>query len=493
MFFGKDSRLSARVFGTVLNFPLYDGDCCPAARECLAVGDVTGAIAEWQRLADLGSGTARCVLAYLYLMGAPSIPMDLAEARRMALSAVSGARGYANYLLGCISLREKRGSEAGKYFAESIKAGFTPAATHLASIAVRGSSDEGKRKAVNLLRKSVLAGHWPAFLRLASLYLSGQLGFAKRFVGLMLLIPAFARLVIALKYRIFSIQSFQASTSATQSLFNETGIRRSEGANSVAPRFYRRSIVRWTHVGAATTAVLALLVQSLHGRDGNASALMLSMWGLLAAWPYAISYWIASNLNTRTLISMLVQTLALCILTTSACSAYLGQLFNTTLDMWEVAEVTGAQAFLLIIACGIGENAAQQVETSDLPTPRVRRRLIWGHLILGLLAAGSWLSRPSVWSGHYLREHGFDLATYVLLATPPYLMGALIAWRSGPLKWWKMWAYVGVLIAGTAIAVVNNSGTWILPPGLLGIGLVLLVQSIAFFLVGEWALDDTEG
>ena len=68
MFFSKDSRLSARVFGTVLNFPLYDGDCCPAARECLALGDVTGAVAEWQRLADLGSGTARCILAYLYLM-----------------------------------------------------------------------------------------------------------------------------------------------------------------------------------------------------------------------------------------------------------------------------------------------------------------------------------------------------------------------------------------------------------------------------------------
>src|ERR1700689_141303 len=114
MFFSKDSRLSARVFGTVLNFPLYDGDCCPAARGCLAVGDVTGAIAEWQRLADLGSGTARCVLAYLYLMGAPSIPMDLAEARRMALLAISGARGYANYLLGCISLREKQPSEAAK-------------------------------------------------------------------------------------------------------------------------------------------------------------------------------------------------------------------------------------------------------------------------------------------------------------------------------------------------------------------------------------------
>jgi hypothetical protein len=108
MFFSKDSRLSARVFESVLNFPLYDADCSPAARDCLAVGNVVGAIAEWQRLADLGSGGARCVLAYLHLMGALSIPIDLEEARRIALSAVGGSRGYANYLLGCISLRDAR-------------------------------------------------------------------------------------------------------------------------------------------------------------------------------------------------------------------------------------------------------------------------------------------------------------------------------------------------------------------------------------------------
>jgi hypothetical protein len=50
MLFDKNARLSARVFGTVLNYPLYDADCCPAARELLAVGNVAGAIAEWRRL-----------------------------------------------------------------------------------------------------------------------------------------------------------------------------------------------------------------------------------------------------------------------------------------------------------------------------------------------------------------------------------------------------------------------------------------------------------
>jgi TPR repeat protein len=166
--FSKDSRLSASVFGRVLNLPLYDGDCSPAARECLARGDLNGAVAEWQRIAGLGSGTARCILAYLHLMGTPSIPQDL---------------------------------EAAKYFGESIKTGFIPAATHLASIVVRSTSEEGKQKAVNLLRKSVGAGHWPAFLMLARVYLSGQLGFAKRLFGLVLFLPAFLRFSLALKHQ----------------------------------------------------------------------------------------------------------------------------------------------------------------------------------------------------------------------------------------------------------------------------------------------------
>ncbi len=70
MFLSKEGRQSARIMGHVLNFPLYDGDCSPTARNLLAVGDVDGAIAEWRRLADLGSGRARCVLAYLALKGA---------------------------------------------------------------------------------------------------------------------------------------------------------------------------------------------------------------------------------------------------------------------------------------------------------------------------------------------------------------------------------------------------------------------------------------
>jgi len=40
MFLSKETRQSARIMGHVLNFPLYDGGCSPAARNLLAAGDV---------------------------------------------------------------------------------------------------------------------------------------------------------------------------------------------------------------------------------------------------------------------------------------------------------------------------------------------------------------------------------------------------------------------------------------------------------------------
>lgn len=494
MFLGKNARLSARVFGRVLNFPLYDADCCPAARECLAIGNVAGAIVEWQRLADLGSGSARCVLAYVHLMGAPSVPVDLEEARRIALSAVSGARGYANYLLGCIALRERQPSEAVKYLVESTKAGFVPAMTHLALLLIRGASQDSKRKAVDLLRKSAAAGHCPALLRLAGVYLSGEMGFPQRAIGLALLVPAFVRVWFALKYQIFSIQCFQVMASATPSLFNEEGTQPFEKADSFPIGVSRRAIVRWAHAIAAIAAAVVLVSQSeaFARPDREASALVLAGWGLLGAWPYGFSYFIASTVNTRTLISTLVQTTLLCLITTLVCSAYSGQLFDTTLHGWEIAAVTVAQAFFLLAGCGLGERAAQQVEGSNLPIPPARHRVVWAHAILGLVAAGSWLSRSEVWRWDYLRHNGFDLASYVLLATLPYLTSAVLSWQLVTTNRCKPWAYVGILILGTALAVVNNTGLWVLQPGLTGVWLVLMVQFIGFIFMAEWALDEAE-
>jgi TPR repeat protein len=498
MLFDKNARLSARVFGHVLSYPLYDADCCPAAREYLAAGNVAGAMEEWQRLADLGSGSARCVLAYVHLMGAPSIPVDLEEARRIALSAVSGARGYANYLLGCIALKEKQPSEGLKFLVESSKAGFVPANTHLASITIRNASGAAKQNALKLLRRAAVAGHRPALLRLAGVYLSGQVGFAKTPVGLALLLPAFVTCFLSIKYQCFSIHCFQVMASNSRSLFNQQGIRRFDKTESVAtgvatPGVSRSTIIRWTHAIAAITAAVVLVTQSSHisGHPSITSAPAIAGWALLAVWPYGVSYLVASAVNARRLISTLVQSMLLCLVTTLVCSAYLGHLLDWPLSVWVVVFLTVAQAFLLLMASGLGEQAAEQVEASDVPITPYRRTLAWSHVILGLVAAGSCLARPIV---EHLdsSEYGFNVASYVLLATLPYLASALLSWQLVTASRWKPWAYVGILMIGTALAVVNNSGIWVLQPGLLGIWTVLIVQFIAFIFVAEWALDETE-
>ena len=146
MFLSEESRQSARVIWHVLIFPLYDGNCSPAARRLLEVGDVDGAIAEWQRLADLGSGRARCVLAFVALTGTASKEPDIEEARRLATSALSGERGYANFVLGCIAIKERRVSSIAQYLGESNKAGFLPAATLLASLAAAAPHTSAKSK-----------------------------------------------------------------------------------------------------------------------------------------------------------------------------------------------------------------------------------------------------------------------------------------------------------------------------------------------------------
>jgi hypothetical protein len=488
MLFDKSARLSARVFGHVLNLPLYDADCCPAARECLAVGDVAGAIAEWQRLADLGSGGARCVLAYLHLMGAPSIPIDLGEARRIALSAVAGARGYANYLLACIALTEKQPSEAAKYFVESRKAGFVPAGTHFASVAIRSVSDHDKQQVVKILRQSFAAGHWPALLRLAGVYLSGQLGFAKRVIGIVLLLPAFIKCALGFRYRIFSIHYFQYVTNSKQSLFNEESISRIQKTGSLAAGDSYVRILRCTHaIAAILVAIVLVRRQGVAWDSGGA----LLGWTVLAVWPYGLSYLMASANNARSRVALVVQSLLMVFVTVLTCDAYVGHLLETRLAGWSIALATAVQAFLLLMASLAGIDAEKRFQETTVPVP-YRARVFWAHAIFGVAAAGLVFSRPEIWGGDYLHYYGLDLITNSMGAALPYAVCAGFSWGLVTASRWRPWAYLAVLLAGTALVAMAYSGNiarHATPVELFGIA---LVQLFAFGLAAEWALDGTE-
>jgi hypothetical protein len=108
-------------------------------------------------------------------------------------------------------------------------------------------------------------------------------------------------------------------------------------------------------VTATASHVLVLAAQSHNERDGSSWVLTTSAFGLLAAWPYAISYLIASHANTRTLVSTFVQTILLCLVTALVCSTYTGHLFHPTLTVWNIVQITATQAFLFFAACGLGE------------------------------------------------------------------------------------------------------------------------------------------
>jgi hypothetical protein len=485
MLLSRESRQSAQVFGRVLKLPLYDADCCPRARELLAIGDVEGAIVEWRRLADLGSGRARCVLAYVALMGTPSSAPDIEEARRMAVSALQGERGYANYVLGCIALKENQGSNAVRNLLESHKAGFIPAATLLASLLLRARDAQPKtiQSAAAMLRRANAAGHRPALIFLCRAYLTGRLGLAHRFLGLILAPLAAMRFALQVKYHVFSMGSFHYMN-REEPLFapGASSLRLPEGEGTSAAGS-NLSVLSVTHLAAAMLAAAVLFTQP--GREALG-------WVPLAMWPYGLSFWVALENNARSLIGTVVQTLLLTLITALVCSAYVGHLLDFTLSGWMIGAITVVQAFLLVLASGIGLTAGKQVEPTGEPGPPYRRPILFAQILLGLIAAGSVFARPNHWGLYSLSHYGFDVAADVLLALLPYGAAALFAWRMVTTSPWRPWVYLGVVVVGTSIAVINNFGLGAVEPGYLSVGFIVCAQSALFGYTAERTLDGDE-
>jgi TPR repeat protein len=484
MFFNKDTRVSARVYGHVLNSPLYDADCSEAAREYLAAGDVAGAIADWQRLANLGSARARCVLAYLHLRGSPSIPADLDEAKRIASSAITGERGYANYLLGCFALKEGQVATAVNYLGESHKAGFPPALTAMALLMIGGpdTSTERCEKAVAMFQRAMAAGHLPAGLRLIQLYRSGKLGFSKRVLGNLWFPAAFIRFLLASRYHIFAMRCFQYVANTRYPLFNEESISR---IRELGPRTQGRpylNVLRWTHSIAALIAALVL------GTQHDVSDWSVVAWAVLGALPYGVSYLAAASINSSSRVATVVQSAFMLLITVALCDTYIGHLFGS-LNAWALAVATLAAAILLLAAAGWAANTAQHASTGDDVIPPFRARVLLTHVALGAVAAVSCFVRPDIWHLEYFRAHGLDVLTKAMIAALPYGVAALFAWRLVSTYVWKPWAYMVAVIAATVLAVGVHSGAYGWPLAAVYEFDFVIGQMIAFVLLAEWALD----
>jgi hypothetical protein len=496
MLFNKENRLSASIFGHVLNSPLYDGDCSPAAREYLAAGDIDSAIGEWRRLADLGSGRARCILAYLSFKGTPLSAADIDEAKRIALTAVAGERGYANYLLGSISLKERQVDAAAKYFVESVKAGFLPAFIAAASILLRssGASKERKQNAIDLIRRAISGGHIPARIALSAAYISGKVGLAKRALGFGLFPLALVRYLVGARYHVFSIHYFQIVPNSKFSLFNAESIARIKHRG---PRTNDRSrLASLGLINAAAALVAAVVVLSrpdftLREYETH-TGWAIAGWILLAAWPYGLSYLMASVIAVGGGTARVVHVSLLILITALTCDAYSGRLFGIASNGWMLMGISLAQAFLLLMAGGFGALAAQRITRTEEPVPPYRNRVLWAHLILGFVAAIAIFTRPEVWHLQFMQHSGIDVVTRATIATLPYGASAVFSWPLSTTRIWRSWIYIGVLILATMVVVGYYSGAFGWSAEFYVQGDLVLAQFIGFFLAAEWALDGDE-
>jgi hypothetical protein len=218
----RDLILSAKIVGRVMNYPLYDGHVCEKARALIAAGKLDEAVAEYQRLADLGSGIAKCILAYLCLYDLPGIPRSIEAANRLAATAISTEPGYANYILSTAAILEKNARKAIDLMIASSKAHFIPSFSALGLMFSLGYGGKIYPKNAELLFwRAILAGYHPAPMLLCRFYLRGQRGFIKAILGLLFLPLSMIYAWVTFRFTIFSVYSFRYFPRSAPPMFNE--------------------------------------------------------------------------------------------------------------------------------------------------------------------------------------------------------------------------------------------------------------------------------
>jgi hypothetical protein len=127
--------------------------------------------------------------------------------KALARAALSGERGYASYLLGCIALAEHQGKSAVSQFSESAQVNFVPAKIMLARLsASSATATEGTKKAAEVvLRRANGQGYGFAGMSLVQLHLRGRFGFLKRCLGLIEYPFALLRFLLMIRYKMFSV------------------------------------------------------------------------------------------------------------------------------------------------------------------------------------------------------------------------------------------------------------------------------------------------
>ena len=202
--------LSVRASIFSLNYPLFDGNVSREAREFLARGKTAEAIAEYRRLAALGSGQARGILAYAYLIGTRFTPRDLDAAESLASLAAVSAPGFSHYILGFVALARGDTGKSFSRFIVSKKAGFAPAFSASAQLYsnLYRTAERDLRLTEGLFIRAIRMGHVPAWMFLALFYLKGTRGTLKRVAGAALLPVSLVLYYLFWKFNTFSMSTF---------------------------------------------------------------------------------------------------------------------------------------------------------------------------------------------------------------------------------------------------------------------------------------------
>lgn len=203
-----------RVFqrpAACLHYPLYLPGRSRDIEVMLQRGDAVRAIAELTKLASLGSGAAKTVLAYLHLQGALPSGVDFDRAADLLREPVASGDPYALYVAGWIHfLRDKDAGRAVSCWVAGEEKGFLPSIIELGRFLSWDLPGSPPRyaDAIEKLKLADRLGHKQAASLIATLDAAGARGPLLAISGKFRKVVHFVRLYCWLRTDFFSERVF---------------------------------------------------------------------------------------------------------------------------------------------------------------------------------------------------------------------------------------------------------------------------------------------
>ncbi len=182
----------------------------------IADGDQSRVISEAERLALLGSASAKALLAYLEMVGFVVGELRYDRAEQLAMESAARGNSLGHYVLGWIRFAQNRRADAFASLLVAAKQLFLPAMVDVGRFMAGGVgvTQADVKDAERVLLQAHRLGHRGALVFLMSLYRTGARGFYRRLVGMIVYPYALLRREAYARYSPFSDKVFAHSWSA---------------------------------------------------------------------------------------------------------------------------------------------------------------------------------------------------------------------------------------------------------------------------------------